>query len=207
MASHELYLLPWKHDLWKLCAALLRLVAAHKPDEAIDPHFFYKTWCLVLKKESLTEAIDRIGCIFDDIDDTIADVNFSWLQYIEDIVDLFPDVKAICLKRDKESTINSWLTKDYDLWTTGSKDVKGEPFMPQFDLPLREAVGAYWSTYYEIADSLRWCYPENVEIFQVFDVFTDKEAQRDLFDFIGHENPVFDLNIHIAKGVYIEGGV
>ncbi|CAA0123413.1 Uncharacterised protein [Halioglobus japonicus] len=41
----------------------------------------------------------------------IGDIAYYYLNYIEELFELFPECVAVCMKRDRESTVNSWMKK------------------------------------------------------------------------------------------------
>jgi hypothetical protein len=43
--------------------------------------------------------------------DLIADIAFYYLSYVEELLTIAPECIVICIKRDRESTVSSWLKK------------------------------------------------------------------------------------------------
>jgi hypothetical protein len=41
----------------------------------------------------------------------IGDIAYYYLNYIEDLFERFPECVAVCMKRDRESTVSSWMKK------------------------------------------------------------------------------------------------
>ena len=39
----------------------------------------------------------------------VSDVAFYWLDYIDNVIELYPDTKFICFKRDKVDVVNSFM--------------------------------------------------------------------------------------------------
>jgi len=205
-ATHEIRLLPWETDIWELYGILARMIVFTSGEESKYPVKFYHLWQYIEKKQMPPAIEEEIRFLYDKTEGMVADVNFSWLNYIEDALMLFPDLRAVCLKRNREDTVKSWLLKDYDLWTIHGNDIPEgtRPLFPLFDLPLKEAVGAYWDEYYRRAGDLEKKYPDNVKIFYDFKPLNEEHCQRRLLDFIGipREKQVIKLNIQLAKGKY-----
>lgn len=205
-ATHEIRFLPWKTDKWELYGILLRMLGGAWADEALFPRTFYETWQDVENKRNEGLVFYHIQTMFDRTPGYIADVNLTWLNYIHDAIRIFPDLRAVCLQRNKKDTVKSWMTKDWDLWTVGSKDVKGRPLMPQYELPLKEAIGQYWEDYYAEARLLETFYPENVKIFHSFMLLNEEEPQSEALSFLGIPvgKQVIKTGIQRAKGKYAE---
>lgn len=86
------------------------------------------------------------------------DVAFYYLPYVEWMAHQRPDATFVCLKRDRQETVESYFRK------TGSRDhwsrlcSMGDPWdrlYPKFDTyDKREAIGLYWDMYYQEAKRL-----------------------------------------------------
>lgn len=146
----------------------------------------------------------------------VGEVCSSWLPYFEEIVRSFPNVRAVVLKRDKQSTVNSF----YKITGSGKKGAinhwmehdgtffKKDPwdlFFPTYESNnMKDAIGRYWEEYYQIAEMLCEKYPENIRIFSM-DVLNDEEKQKELLRFCGFDNPKTSTKIELNKGSTRDG--
>lgn len=126
----------------------------------------------------------------------VGDVAFFYLPYLEDLLDNVDSLKVICLKRDREETIasymkktqgrNHWLDHDGEKWR---KDPVWDKCYPNYKLPSKEeAIREYWHKYYNYAEWLSDIYSSQVEIYPR-DVLNDRGLQKEMFDFIDIDNP------------------
>lgn len=88
----------------------------------------------------------------------VGDVAFYYLPYVRYIAEARPDATFICLRRDREGTIESYMkkTEGRDHWRPG----EGRPdhwdrMYPKFEAEdKRTAIGMYWEFYYRAVDEL-----------------------------------------------------
>jgi len=148
------------------------------------------------------------------------DVAFYYLPYIEMMFEEIDDLKVICLERDEEEVVNSYIVKmsntdpprnhwtDHDgkVWT---KDPIWDRAYPSYDLgdPLpselprppeeykEEVIRLYWNEYHETAEWLSKHYID----FEVFDTefLNSKQGQENIFEFLEIEDP--NLNVGIRE--------
>lgn len=141
------------------------------------------------------------------------DVAYYYLPYIEDMIRKVDDLVVVCLKRNKEDTVNSFMAKvsyyrdkpknhweehDGERWY---KDDKFDPTFPNIkapsDLPQEEyrryQISRYWEEYYQWAENMAEIH-NNFRVFDI-DVLNDRAKQEELFDYIGISNPTFNLGI------------
>lgn len=82
----------------------------------------------------------------------VCDVAFYYLPYVEYIADTRPDATFVCLRRDREETVESYMlkTEGRDHWRVGGgRPDTWDRLYPKFDAPTkREAIGMYWDMYY-----------------------------------------------------------
>lgn len=141
-------------------------------------------------------------------EDKIGGVAFFYLPYIERFLDEFKDVKVISLKRDKDKTVasykrntigkNHWIKHQGKEW----KRDKYDKCYPNFDVDdslgkeqrKDQAIRKYWEEYYEYSEWLQDVYPNRVKIYTM-DVLNDRSTQEDMFNFVGIENPTFNVGI------------
>ncbi len=122
----------------------------------------------------------------------VGDVGFYWLPYVETVIKNIPDVKFICLKRDKKQTVksfmkktegrNHWINHDGKKW---KKDYVWDRCFPKYEVESKEqALKLYWEEYYNKAILLEKKYPKNFKIFDIT-VLNSEESFKKVLDFIG----------------------
>lgn len=142
--------------------------------------------------------------------DLYGDVAYSWLPYIDLIMRFNPEAKVICLKRDKDATVNSWLKTPYNHWQKhdGNEYSFGHwsRCFPKFDscFSRKQAIEFYWELYYAKAAGYQEKYPQNFKIFSI-EALNNLEDQVRLLKFAGisPKRQVHEIGIkkneHIAK--------
>lgn len=115
------------------------------------------------------------------------DVAFYYLPYVEYVFRRIPDIRMICLKRNKQDTVASYkwrldtmgkhhfINDDHDPWdkcypTTGIRN-------------KIEALEDFWDMYYERAHRLEKKY-DNFRVYDMEDI-NDIGGQRDILHFAG----------------------
>ncbi len=88
----------------------------------------------------------------------VGDVAFYYLPYVAHIAEARPDTTFICLRRDREETVESYMkkTEGRDHWRprTGKAD-PWDRLYPKFEAEdKRTAIGMYWDFYHETVDDL-----------------------------------------------------
>jgi hypothetical protein len=125
----------------------------------------------------------------------VGDIGIHWIQYVPFLIDTIPDCRIICLKRNKQDTVNSWLNRNWSsnfLVAKGSKHWNykdfninvGNAVFPRYDLPSDKAVSQYWDDYYEQAAGLQKQYPDNFLIVSIEKLNKSSDV-KSILDFIG----------------------
>lgn len=121
----------------------------------------------------------------------IGDVAFYYLPYVELIVERSRlPVSFVCLKRDREQTIrsflehtryrNHWFQHDGSHWRP---DDTWDPCFPKYQTPDKaKCINQYWLDYYEEAERHQRAF-DNFQIFDV-DVLNDPVGVNELLDFL-----------------------
>ena len=130
----------------------------------------------------------------------VGDVAFCWLPYLHEMFFAFPDLKVICLKRDQEETIQSYMRKtegrNHWMWHDGKKwklDPVWDKCYPKYDAKTKEeAIGRYWDDYYRTVEGWARCHPDQVRIFDM-DVLNSEEGQDEIFGVLGLKEHVHIL--------------
>lgn len=122
----------------------------------------------------------------------VGDAAFYYLPYIDQVLNHWPSTKIVCLKRNKEDTVKSflkwthsthrWLDHDGSQWHQEEWD----KCYPKFDIADRdEACRRYWDLYYEQVDSLLGKFPGRIRIWEIDRALNTKAGLRELLDFVG----------------------
>lgn len=130
---------------------------------------------------------------------TDGDVGLYWLNYVVDILAEFPDTKFICLKRDKQETIRSWIRR-FDgsdrfgvliLRKDDSGKIVCQPMTKRYPgLSIEESGSRYWDEYYATARDLELRFPRRFRIFDMEKVLNDRKTQREMLRFAGVKRPL-----------------
>ncbi len=126
---------------------------------------------------------------------TCGDVASSYLPYVEAILEIIPNAKFVCLKRDMEETINSfmhksgkrnhWISHDGRKW---KKDY-WDRFFPKYEISDKsQAIERYWIEYYTRSEKLMKQFPDNFIIYDI-SILSKLEKQKALFQFLEVQNP------------------
>ena len=154
---------------------------------------------------------------------TACDVSFWHLPYVLYILDKHPNSKFVCLKRDMQSTVNSYMKKtgpnvaaklkarnhwtardsiywDNRLWRL---DPIYDICYPKYNLPKVDAITQYWLDYYALAEEYAAAFKDNFILFKTEDVLNDKEVQSNLLAFLDVPlaNRTINTNINENRGV------
>ena len=125
--------------------------------------------------------------------DVTASVGFYYLWHVEHILEVEPDAKFICLKRDIDETTRSalewspganlWQEHDGSQWVLQPGTDELFPNYPG-DGP-EEAHRNYWKDYYRSAEALADKYPSNVKVFPI-DALNSEAGVREMLTFAGY---------------------
>ena len=143
----------------------------------------------------------------------VGDVAHFYLPYIEEIIEAFPAVRVICLKRDREETAESyarWIAQTrrgapVDHWRssrTGLVPDVWDQCFPKYPVTdLREGVRCYWDEYYQRAEELVIRFPDKIRIFDTAATLNDPERVGWLLDWAGIPTNDHDFTVvHANKG-------
>ena len=121
----------------------------------------------------------------------VGDVASYYLPYVERILAKFPRAKFVCLQRDREATVrsfmkktrdrNHWIRHDGRVWRRDGWD----PCFPKYVTTSKEAaLRAYWDEYYRIARDLQSRFPASFRIFPT-EALNRRAGQAEILDFVG----------------------
>ena len=146
-------------------------------------------------REGVEKALKFLDSIAEPV---VCDVAFYYLPYVEYISEARPETTFVCLRRDREETVESYMLKTVgrDHWRVGG----GSPnpwdrLYPKFDAPSkREAIGAYWDMYYREAERLE---RGGVRI-RTFDMssLNDEEGVAKILEFCGLDSSRAAAGMH-----------
>lgn len=121
----------------------------------------------------------------------VGDVSYFYLPYLEHFIRIFPQMKIVCLERDRQEVIDSfmWQTQYWNHWYNHDgkewlEDNIWDVTYPKYDIPDKpKAIGAYWDDYRKQIRLIAKTYPKNVQIFRM-DILSTLEGQKKIFDFL-----------------------
>lgn len=130
----------------------------------------------------------------------VGDVGYYWINYIPFIVSAIHDVRFVCLKRDMNETIKSFINVPVSTYFVEniSENPRAWAF-PKYDLPYELAIEQYYDEYYEMAEKFEKLYPKLFRIFPM-DKLNSKEGQKEILDFAGFKNHNYCVGVKLNKG-------
>jgi len=187
--TNETYLLPFEKHLPVFYKALLSMAANGDKVKVKNPELYLSAEEMIDKRD-YEQVQPVIRKLFKG--KALVDVAYYWLNYIEDLSVIFPDLKAVCLFRPKEDVVNSFVRhvgNDNEKW-------KNFPWYRDID---RKLVREYYDRYYGKCANLAVKY--NVRYCIVPRVFESKAYMELLFDWleIPKENRAYKIGIRLSQ--------
>jgi hypothetical protein len=138
----------------------------------------------------------------------VADIALWNLSYVTAILAEDDKTKFICLKRDKDLVIKSFIRKTpkRNHWTRFESEYWSDekwsrerkcPYKncyPRFDLDKEKAIGLYWDHYKEVSELYEQAFSDNFRIFPVEDLNTRDGCER-ILTFAGYEEMTVKVGI------------
>jgi hypothetical protein len=123
------------------------------------------------------------------------EVGFYYLPYIPNFIASFPDIRIICLKRDVDKTVQSYMKNmgDTHPWVYDIKgkylpDLRFGHCFPKYGTCEKWTITAsfyrFWNDYYHRARAYEKVFPNNFKIFSI-NALNSRKGQQSIFDFIG----------------------
>lgn len=120
------------------------------------------------------------------------DVGLYFIQYVLIILKKYPNTKFICLKREKNLVLRSFMkkTRGRNHWMERipwyqTRDVVWDKIFPRFNVSnKKEAIGLYWDIYYLTASDFEKRFPENFRIFPT-EFLNSISGMNEILDFAG----------------------
>jgi hypothetical protein len=163
----------------------------------------FETWNendgLIWDVESLSkeERIRRVSFHFDKDEDgwVIPNITHSYLKYIPEFLEFYPDMKFLCLRGQREHSIKSlavsWgyrnpcYVKDRQVGLGHNRYAVSQfPDCSEYENEF-VATEKYWDEYYTIANELQEKYPNNLLIVDAPTFFSDTQYQLCCLSWIG----------------------
>jgi len=180
-ASHELFpILPWK----------------------VNTTIMTKKWTGMDHQSHLFDVVTDSGSYFLPYVPVIFN---SWHQH--EYAKNRYGLKFICLKRDKEKTVQSYLNKfrkqnNNPLQNHNDPSIKTNEWdlcFPKYDgISLEEAISKYYDEYYSVCDFWESKYSPNFRIFST-ETLNSKIGVEAILNFVGYENPNIVTGIQKRK--------
>ncbi len=137
------------------------------------------------------------------------DVALWNLPYVTAILAEYHNAKLICLKRDKDAVVKSYMAKTpkRNHWTQRNsaywsdkkwpreKRCSYGSCYPKFDADKEEAIGLYWDYYYTVSEIYEESFPDNFRIFPV-EYLNTRDGCESILDFAGYVEMVIKVGIH-----------
>jgi hypothetical protein len=122
------------------------------------------------------------------------DIGMYFLPYVSFLIDQYPDIKFICIKRGREAVIQSYLrwTKKYNHWYNHDgriwkNNLSLDAAFPKFNEPDKaKAIGLYWDMYYEEIERLIKKYPQQISCFPI-ECFNYINGRNEILDFLEYQ--------------------
>lgn len=122
----------------------------------------------------------------------VADVGFYYLPYVPRLIEAYPDMRFVCLKRDRTATIRSF-RRSQPLGTNWFSDGerredRWDRSFPKYGGSFGDAAGRYWDDYYETAAEYAGRFEKRFLVFDT-DRLNCAHCVRELLVFAGFDNP------------------
>lgn len=121
----------------------------------------------------------------------IGDVAYYYLPYLDRLLDALPAARVICMRRDREQMIRSFM--EWTRWRNHWYDHDGTEWVrdhvwdathPKFDIPdKQQALGAYWDDYYRQIGLVAEAHPGRVQVIELTEINT-RAGQERVLDFL-----------------------
>ena len=125
----------------------------------------------------------------------VGDICHSWLPYVPMLMERYPEARVICLQRDCEAVVSSYIQKlqrkNKNHWARDHgkrwrRDPRFDPTVPKYEpMELEDAVRRYWLEYHQAVDALIEKYPGRVRKWKTEVALNEPESASTLLTFIG----------------------
>lgn len=141
----------------------------------------------------------------------IGDVACFYLPYAEEILDRFEEARFICLRRDRQETIDSFVRllvktrqgRPMNHWSADREGFDSDEWDAMFPkYPTRDmaqAIGLYWDEYYSWCERLIAAHSQRVRLFET-NALNDPAAVREILTFAGvPPSQQILVSVHVHK--------
>ncbi len=139
----------------------------------------------------------------------VVDVALWNLSYVTAILAEYHNTKFICLKRDKEAVVksymaktpkrNHWTKRDSEYWSDEKwpreRRCSYGPCYPKFDADKEQAIEFYWDHYEVVSEIYEESLPDNFRIFPV-EYLNTRDGCEKILGFAGYEEMTIKVGIH-----------
>ena len=143
----------------------------------------------------------------------VGDVAHYYLNYVADAISLEPQLRVVCLRRDRKQVVESyyqWVRTSYgphaNHWRLpdGSRQATTifSKCFPKYDTnDIKVAIGQYWDEYYKTAEQLVERFPGNVAVFDMHAGLNTAAGQQEVLSFVGVpvEQQTVVLAVHLHR--------
>ncbi|SHE35525.1 Sulfotransferase domain-containing protein [Fodinibius roseus] len=143
---------------------------------------------------SIRDLDDKIKRILSRKEHYVGDIAFYYLPYIEYILANYPQTKIICLKRDRQEVVKSYLkkTRGRNHWVNHNGFIwshcEWDKCYPTYNNFLkRNAIKKYWEKYYSRVEELILKYPRSIMIIDMYYALNTEDGILEMLNFIGIE--------------------
>jgi hypothetical protein len=172
-----------------VCAQQPSTVVGHEArpllpwDPKLAPHSMRERFQALLDRDA---EVARVG-----------DAAHFYLPYVPEILDAFENVRVLCLKRDRNETIESYLRwiierrkgASVNHWSQDREafdDDEWDACFPKYPMrDLADAIGRFWDEYYDRANELAHRFRDRVRVISMMRAIHDQGGQREILDWIG----------------------
>lgn len=167
-----------------------------------NSNFTHEIKPLLPWKFSKNEINKKLNQIIKRKPDYVGDIAFYYLPYVEYIIKKYPHTKFICLKRDKNETVESYDNKTglKNHWINhDGKKFMNDPYDKCFpknndkSLLKKQLISRYYDKYYSEVERLIKKYPNNILLFEMTYGLNTKKGINEILDFL--EFPKNNRNI------------
>ena len=124
------------------------------------------------------------------------DAAFYYLPYCDYIASVVEDVRFVCLKRNKQEVVKSFVVRNKDLFRDAKK--KWDRCMPTYGkISIAKATSRHYDEYYECAEKLTK--KLSFKIFDMNNLLNTEDGQKQLFEFLQIVDPKIKIGLRLNK--------
>lgn len=140
----------------------------------------------------------------------VGDVGFYYLNYVDYIIEKFPEAKFVYLYRDVKEVVNSWMkhSGNANHWTDPSSShwdslgvfTNTSKYFPKYNLPKEKAIKEHWTICLHKAINLWNKYPSKFFVFRAKNVLNESIEQLVMLSCLGIKSPRCSTEHHNKTG-------